>query len=728
MGVDSANIPKPIPENAANPLLTLSLQLRPELAISRHVAEGNQHYLIEDGVRGKYFQLGELEARIASAFQTRATPAYVLEQLNGQIGIDENLVVDVAKWLIQNGLAISLQTDPVTRLKDQNRALRKQKLLSYLNPISLRLPLFNPDRMLSRLEPVGNVLFGRLGWTVWVLVLLYAVWQALALREEIGAAYAGTFAPSEWLVLLVVWAGLKILHECGHGLACKRFGGNVGQAGVSFILFTPLAYVDVTSSWRFRQRWHRIVTAFAGMYFELFIAALAFIAWSWLPESNAFRSTLYKVFLTASLTTLLFNANPLMKFDGYYILSDAMAIPNLYTKGQSWFNGWVGCILLGMPAPSQPLQRNEAAWIATFGILSAAWRVLISISLIIGASVLFHGAGIVLAVIAIIFWYGLPAIKFLVSVRTANDRRVSLPRLVTVCTATAGILVSAFTIIPGPGNKSAPAVVQFERELPLRAASDSFVEEILVVDGEAVVSGQPLVVLKNESLDREITDLIAQVEQSERRCRKSLQNNELANYQAESKSLEELKVQLSERSDARERLTISAPFDGIVLGRELESMLGQFVASGDVVLTVANADSREIVVSIAQTDLAHLQTKTSAQFRAVFPGTPVIRCSLKRLNTQASMVPVHRALCADAGGALPVRPVSHRSAEEESVEFLAPRITLELSPTDTAASSLKSGQTGTVVFSAQHSSMGAYLFVFGREWLEHKFKQAMGEL
>ena len=168
--------------------------------------------------------------------------------------------------------------------------------------------------------------------------VLYVDWQ------RFSAGSAGILAPGNWWSLAAAWFVLKLGHEISHAAVCKKYGGTVREMGLIFILFAPVAYVDVTSCWRFSSKWHRIHTAAAGMYAELFLAALAVFGWS--AESAVVQHLLHNVVFMASLTTILFNANPLMRFDGYYLLTDLVDVPNLYSQGTQWVQSVAaGCSL-----------------------------------------------------------------------------------------------------------------------------------------------------------------------------------------------------------------------------------------------------------------------------------------------------------------------------------------------------------------------------------------------
>jgi putative peptide zinc metalloprotease protein len=711
-------------------LLSLRLQVRKDLVISQQSNGNETIFLIEDAVRGKFFQIGTLERAALPLFDGSQTVNEIIasNQQTSEPAID---LRGIANWLYQNGLVSIAGGDSTRRLQIQAAGLSNQRFLANFNLISLRIPVGNPSKILEFCHPVARYLFGRTAACIWLGVLALAILQLFRNWQDLGAANQNIFVHGEWVWMLVVWIGLKIIHEFGHGLACQHYGGKTHEAGISLILFAPLAYVDVTSSWRFANRWQRIVTAAAGMYVEIFIASIALVAWSLIDESHFLRPTLYKIVIAASLTTLLFNVNPLMKFDGYYILTDLLQIPNLYSKGTTWVKGRFQQLFLGWPMPKDICQISESKIVAAYGVMSFIWRSLVSIGLIIAASAMFQGAGVLLAMIAGIFWFGIPTFQFFRNLhKQYNTQPINTRRLLISLGSVASVVLLFFGGVPGPSTESAPAIVRYSLEQPLRATADAFIREIHVNDGDQVLSGDLLVTLKNDELRQTILALREQAFQANVKSKMLLQKGELALYQAEVEKESKLREQLDEKLRQQANLEIRAPFDGVVFARDLAARLGDFAKNGETILTLASPGSSEVVVTVDQADVAGLQSG-SPKFIAVFAGQPLLKCSLKTIVPRASREPVHRALCADLGGPLPVRPRADKdekeSKHEKTMELVTPRVNVELEVPAEYSNALYAGQTGRVIFPSQRHSLGVYLFLAARDWVNEKIELSLGE-
>ena len=269
------------------------------------------------------------------------------------------------------------------------------------------------------------------------------------------------FAPSNWIWLLAGWIFLKVAHELAHGTVCTKYGGHVRESGILFVVMAPLAYVDVTSTWQFRSRWQRIYTAAAGMHIELLIASIATLIWSPTDESQL-NHVCVNLVLMSSVTTLLFNANPLMKFDGYYILSDLTGIPNLSVAGQKFLRALAQRVFLGVPLQRLPNSPGRAAIIRIYAVLAFLWRITITVSLTVAASLLFHGAGIVLAGLAIVMWPLVPTfqlLKYLIFGRPGEQpNRI---RFVLTFGSMVAVITSILMLVPWPGALRSPAIVAY---------------------------------------------------------------------------------------------------------------------------------------------------------------------------------------------------------------------------------------------------------------------------
>ena len=707
--------------------LQAALKLRAELKFDTRTEDGNTFVVIEDPVRSKYFQIGVSEFEFIASLDGQRKVADVLTELhnNGHDTIKEDQAVTISQWLVQSNLIISESTESTNRLKTQVESLNNQSMMSKINPISFKVSLFNPNSLLSAAQPYFNWMFSKWFFVVWLVAFVWAVQIVVTQWTKLGIASQGILSGTSWISLLVFWLLLKVVHEFAHGISCKRFGGEVPEAGVLFLLFTPMAFVNVTSMWRFSSRWHRIVVAAAGMYVELFISFVALIVWA--NSDGLTADVAYNVFLMASVTTILFNANPLMRFDGYFILSDLLKVPNLYTKGTGWFGDRIKHLFLGTEKTPNLFPPQESRVVKIYGSMAFFWKISISVGLIIGASVMFNGAGLILGALGVVLWFGLPLMKqYKMHFSDEAKKPINRRRAIISCACAALLVAALFWVLKAPPTKSAPAVVQFAEETILRSAADGFVDQLLIESGDAVVEGQPLLRLRNENLTLEVDALVDEIEATTIQQRIYRQQNELGMAKVEEESLTGLKKQLVEKQEQAEGLVVRSPLTGFVFARNMQHMLGSFVSQGDELMTVAQRKTKEIVVSVDQLDLESIQLAQDKPLRVVLPGIGLFESKISRIDPRASNHPTHPSLCANAGGPLPLKPGSKSDNETDpDMLLLSPRFDVLVSLDDEVSKSLHSGQRGRAFFKARTQSLGSYLFLAASDWLKTQIDQAI---
>ncbi len=725
----AANLPS-APDDA---WLKARLALRAELTIEIRKQGDRFVAIIEDPTRSKFFQVGHAEYHFISMLDGRRSVSEVIELVQSERAI-QDFSADTARaicfWLAHMNLLAHQGAGASQRLTQAAHAKQKQKWLALLNPICFRVNLLNPQATLQRITPWTKWLLSSWMLVVWTLAAVLAVAMIVDQSERFADAAVGILAPGRWIWLLVIWVALKIVHEAAHGVACQKYGGEVRQAGLLILLLAPLAFVDVTSSWRFSSRRKRIVVSAAGMYVELLIAFVAAIAWA-SASPGILSDICYNIVVMAGISTILFNANPLIRFDGYYILADVLGIANLYTKGQSWFADRFRHLVFGFPTDPNICLASELKWVASYGLLAFAWRVFLCASLLLVASTLLNGAGLIMALIGGIFWVLLPLYMFVKKTRQLAQTHAVDKRRLTLCAAGLAAIVACFLLVQAPPITRAPAIVQFKQEQILRAAADGFVSEILVQNGQSVQQGQLLVQMVNPDLQLEHVALTQAAERARIRARIHRQRGELSQQQAELLKFESIQTQLAEKQRQLENLQIHSPIEGVVYRRGLENLIDSFVKQGDPVLTVAQHDVKEILVSIGQDQIKSVRQNDTLPVRVMFQGTPVLQANIATIRPRASLQPIDASLCAIAGGPLAVRPVEdsstgHSEASDliDDYRLLVPQFTAKLELSSDLADQLWAGQRGTAFLYGRDISLGSYCYLQCRDWVRSKLQAA----
>lgn len=679
--------------------------------------EGDERcFVIEDPVRGKFYRLGEPEYRFISLLDGATTIEAALIQNARDLGRDalgEHDATVVLNWLSETGLLRSESgLDPVLTMESRDER-NASKLFGRLNPLFVRVPLGNPDSILTRIRPVTRFLFSPGAFLVWVCVVVGGLYQIIDNFNRFATEASSILAVSNWISLLVIWALLKLVHELFHGLVCKHYGGAVNEAGVIMILLAPIGYVDATSSWKFPSRWQRMFTAAAGIYIEFFIAGIA--AWIWADiEPGAFRDICYNIILIASINTLLFNANPLMKFDGYYVFSDLVNVPNLYVDGAAYVKYVAKRALLGISC-SFPGRGTREDWIVRiYGVLSFLWRVLVIATLLIVASSLLNGLGLILAILAVCVILVVPGLRFIKYLVTGNDQeRPRALRFVMIVLLLAGAGYLGLFQFEWNQTITAHGIVEFRAIDEYRTEHPATVEAVHVRDGEKVSTGQLLVTLSNPDLALTVAGQRNTLDQLQLQRKKLLSEKKIAEYQAMEDRVTAMKSQVTENTELLENLNIVASASGIVLLPDFDSLVGRYVDNTKVLLTVARSDERELRIAVPQREVNRLVTTEDATIPFFLPGRPGIKTTLRMMTPVASDTVVNQSLSALGGGPIPVV-----SDETENYRLTEPHFWIFAELRDKIQNQLGAGERGLVRLDGKPISLGFLWLRSVRDWVE----------
>ncbi len=378
--------------------------------------------------------------------------------------------------------------------------------------LSWRLPLGNPAALLARLRPLQDALFSRPGFFAWlagmVLLVLLAAQHAPELQAHARQCLA---TPRYALLALALYAPIKLVHELAHGLALRRRGGGVRAAGVTLMMLMPVPWVDASAAATFPRRRDRVLVGAAGMMAELALAAAALPVWLWLADGLA-RDAAFVTLTIAGVSTLLFNANPLQKLDGYFILCDALALPNLASRSRQWWIVALQRALLGASADdAMPLARGERPWLAAYAPL--AWLCAVGLAALAVSWVGAWSLPLGIAAGALLGWQVLlrPPFLLLRQLRRTASARGSTARRWRRLAACGALAVLAVALLPWPRHTIVQGVVWPADEAQLRAREDGFVETLLVHDGQRVEAGDVVLRMADPALAARVARQAAHV-------------------------------------------------------------------------------------------------------------------------------------------------------------------------------------------------------------------------
>lgn len=705
----------------------LRVALRADLRISIQSFQEGICYLFEDPLETRVFQVGISEGTFLSLLDGTRVLDEAIRQTTAALGenaFSEREAMAIVRWLTDAKLAYVADSSAgaVELIDADERAARRA-----FDPSAIRFPLVRPDALLQILLPWCGWLFAGPMFFLWCLLCTVASWRIAVNWDQFRQAALATFVPGHWWSLMAVCLVLKVLHEMAHGLVCRKYGGSVSEAGLMLLWGLPIPYVDVTSSWAFRNKNARIHTAAAGMYLETLIAAIAGLAWQH-TRTDLFSQICIHVMLVVTMGSLLFNANPLMRFDGYYILMDLLGIPNLATRGYRFWATKASHFFCGIPAVMPNYTRWQRHVIAWYGLLSMLWRYLVyfTLAILIVAFLPIDEGHVPLA--------GLLLIAIIVAVqRIAQPSSGTLnarPNVLRLAVTGGALVTIAWFVlfhISWPRRITAPGVVEYAPLHTVRTYSPGFVREVRVRSGDVVRPGQVIVTLANPELEAELADLELAIEQSQLALRTLQHKGESAAHTAELQNLEGLRKRHAEKKIPVERLIVRAPAAGRIVSRLVELALGTYLEPGTEVVAIGEQTSKELSVSISQDDV-HLFGDCVGKDTCVRVGNAVFTGRLTQISPRANVTPAHSALCASEGGPLAVRFVTLRDAgaNTNQLSLRAPHFTAQVSLPADQATRLGAGQRGQIAIDASSRPLGTQLLRAIGGWCRDKVRHVRG--
>lgn len=565
---------------------------------------------------------------------------------------------------------------------------RTGALPQYLQPlgylISFRVPIGNFDRAAASAA----------SWVGWLchpvvvainLIAIAAMMLVVAAdHDRLSDQLTQLFDRGMWMPLLVVWMVAKIWHELGHAVAAKRMGVRIGNIGVMFFLMAPLAYVDVTDAWRLRWRSQRLAIAMAGVYFELIVSAIAAAVW-WASADGLVSHLAAQIFVITGPATLLVNANPLLRLDGYYALSDLVDIPNMRWHGRGQLAAMLDLAISG----AEPPQTLLSGWRRRFATAHAAASVVFQIvwmgGLIVAVAYMAGGLGIIIAAAAVLLWCVVPAGMYVVRrVAAAGGWRDHLRLMTSLATlVVAGQVVLSST---SPLARRVPVMVDDVMPQIARSPADAFVQEVLVHSGQSVQTGQTLMRLRNDSLRLQRSETIDELDAAQHDAVAARHRGELALSAAASQRAANLRGRLTKLNSQLADLNVVATRDGQVTTPRLSDMRGRFVSAGDALLTVADPSAKSIVASVDDQSVTAYETAAAAgrPVAVRLRGGRTVGVVPAPLRPSSTRKLPHATMSAAAGGPIPVRPTDDGEMESVAVRtesrcHLSPIASLRLS-------------------------------------------------
>jgi putative peptide zinc metalloprotease protein len=633
------------------------LRMRPDLICQPQQVGSQQGWVVKDPVSLRYFVLTPHEFAILQWLDGLNSLDDIRREFEAEFPphrVTPQHLQSFFANLYESGLIIADSPEQGSiLLENLEKQQRRERLQKWLNWLAIRLPVFDPDRFLTWLEPKIRWFFSPLYLFVCVLFALVAVgfiaFHAGDFRSQLPELKE-LISPRNLVWMAVAFAAAKVLHEFGHALACKHFGGECHELGVMLLVFVPCLYCNVTDSWMLQSRWRRIVVSAAGMIVEFQLASLAVFVW-WFSVPGVVHAIALNTMVVCTVGTLFFNGNPLLRYDGYFILVDLLGIPNLWQESRTALRAALAEWFLRpeFVPPTDPQERRQT--LILYAGASIAYRIFVLFAIILFLQRLLtpKGLGVFIpilvatfAVSAAVYWF--IALRRFWSKPMAWRQFRILRVAYTFATVASGICV--LLAVPLPCRISAPALLQPVAAQRVYVATPGALTKC-VAPGEAVVANQTIASLDDVKLRRDIVRLTGELHVAQSRvaglkARLNAEPETAAQLEVAEQMLVDIEHQLQQRQKDERALTLAAPIAGIVMeppdvpqpfssdqrlpawfGTPLEAKNRQcYLERGTLFCLVGDPTAQEAVVFIDENEVRFIHLGQNVRLKlAVAPDT-----------------------------------------------------------------------------------------------------------
>jgi putative peptide zinc metalloprotease protein len=589
----------------------LTPSLSPQIELRRQRLRGETWYMLSDRALGRSVRLNASAYAIVGRIDGQSTVQQLWDRslLHAQEAVTQDELIDILAQLREAAL---LQFDKLAdfdlllpHLERVARPGGRNSLLDW------RIPLGNPSVLLAWLRPLQAVLFSRAAFAIWLLLALTLIILGMQHAPELSS-YG-----QRWLrtprfagMALVLYVPIKLVHELAHGLAVRRWGGQVREVGVTLMLLMPVPYVDASAATSFVQRRHRVLVGAAGIMAEVSLAALALPLWLWLDD-GLWRDAAFATLVIAGISTLMFNGNPLQRLDGYYILTDVFELPNLASRSRSWWFDGLRRLLLGVPATeTMPVAHHETPWLACYAPLSWLYILFVVSLAVAWIGQISFTLGMLCGTLLAWQIFLRPVFRLVKELRRSalSQERAARrwQRLATWGSVTFLLLVLA----PFPQHTLVQGVVWPADQAQLRADEAGFVDAVLVSNGQSVKAGEAVVQLANPqlqsshqvqsakvaALEATLFDAVGFGKSQDGEGRAGDASAELAAAQAE---LDRLSARLA-------ALVVRAHSEGTVVLPNETDLPGQFVRRGTLMGQILTHDALVVRIALPEAQASDL--------------------------------------------------------------------------------------------------------------------------
>ena len=641
--------PPPQPPAALLPKLREDLKLYPG---PRH-RDGSPSWRVLDPVRNRFYEIGWLEFELLARWADNASVDALVAHVEAEtpLRLSDEEVEGFIDFLKHNQLTAAQSKEDLNRLRSRwMGGVKPWYEQLFHNYLFFRIPLVRPDKFLERTLPVAELFFTKSFAAILLVVFLADLYLITREWDELRRTFSYFFNLQGGLYFLIAATFSKILHELGHAYAAKRYGVRVPAMGLAFLVLWPFLYTDTGETWKLADRKRQLVIASAGMATELALACFATLLWSITPEGGA-KQVLFILATTTWVMTLVVNASPFMRFDGYFVLSDALDFPNLHDRAGACAKWWLRRTLFGLrePLPEPTFSRGQRIGLVIFALITWIYRLIVFLGIAIMVYHLFFKIlGIVMMMLELVWFILMPVWR---EVRYLWERRAGVHFQWRPITAVFGLLLLFVWMVPVTNQIIAPAVIRAAQEQPVYAPFAARIQTVEVRPGQRVEPEQVLMrleapELKMRAQKAEVALSSARSEFLSTAASGKLQERRLVLLEQIAEALAEQKA-VEEES---ERLIVRAGMAGIVRDMPAQIVPGRSIHPRELVMRVVSAGPPVIEAYVSESRIESIHVGQEVRFIPSRPDAPTFNGRVKSMDTTGSKQLTRTILASPHGG------------------------------------------------------------------------------
>lgn len=638
----------------------LKPRLRDHVTVHAHRYRGRRWYVLEDHVTGQVRRLSPQSYLIVGLMNGERTIDRLWELSSHRLGEEmpthEELLQLLASLYKANLVGMDISGD-ISELFERGQDAERQRWFAKLkSPLSIKIPLVDPERFLVATQRYMKLFFTKIFLLIWCALIINTLVITGQNWDELTKNVTDRVLAADNLMLMwLIYPLIKLVHELGHGYCVKRGGGEVHELGIMLLVLLPMPYVDASSTAAFADKKLRVLVSSAGIVVEMFIAAIAMLIWV-NAEPGMVKSIAYNIIIIAGLSTILVNGNPLLRFDGYYILSDYIEIPNLGQRANQYW-GWL-CkrFMFGISGLASPAyDRREALWLFFYGVASYIYRLFLMVTIVLFVAQQYFFIGVVLAIWALVGTLIWPNIKLIKKAWQDPDINVGSRSAKVMIPLAAALVAVLVGVVPMPLTTSVEAVVQMNEQHRVLVEESCFIEKLHRQPGELVSKGELLISCENPQLYTEQLVLQHQAAQVDAE-RQGVWNNPVQ-INIFDEELVRLDSQMKELAVRIESLNIFAQAQGVWSVRNAADLQGTFLKRGSLVGYLIDDSNVSVRGMIPESEI-DLVRENVATVRAIQTSELSVALTPRAWSVfpAATKEPVSPMLTEAAGGSIVMDP------------------------------------------------------------------------